>query len=94
MLCIGLVAGAKASQASSWQLAYAYYLKAFAEMTFLSARKMGVALKEDFDPSEGDFDAKHFQAKASSSLKKCRRALVSLGAAQNLIEEAIETMEA
>jgi hypothetical protein len=54
------VAGAKASQASSWQLAYAYYLKAFAEMTFLSARKMGVVLKEDFDPSEGDFDAKHF----------------------------------
>jgi len=35
-------------------------LKAFAEMTFLSARKIGVALKEDFDPSEGDFDAKHF----------------------------------
>jgi len=62
-------------------------------MTFLSARKMGVALKEDFDPSEGDFDAKHFQGKASSSLKKCRRALVSLGAVQSLIEEAIEAME-
>lgn len=80
-MCIGLVAGAKASQTASWQLAYAYYLKAFAEMTFLSARKMGITLKEDFDATEGDFGVQHFTKKASMNLKKCRRALVGFGAA-------------
>ncbi len=94
LLCIGLVAGAKASQGASWQLAYAYYLKAFAEMTFLSAKRMGVTLKEDFDASEGEFDAKYFQTKASSSLMKCKRALITMGAVHGLIEQAIETMEA
>jgi hypothetical protein len=29
-------------------------------MTFLSAKRMGVTLKEDFDASEGEFDAKYF----------------------------------
>jgi hypothetical protein len=93
LLCIGLVAGAKASQAANWQLAYAYYLKAFAEMTFLSARKMGVTLKEDFDATEGDFNAKHFAEKAMSSLKKCRRALISSGSIHSLIAQAVDVIE-
>lgn len=94
-MCIGLVAGAKASQGASWQLAYAYYLKAFAEMTFLSARKLGVTLKEDFDKFEGDFNAEFFKRKASTSLAKCRRALIySGGAESSLIKEAVDIMEA
>ena len=84
LLCIGLVAGAKALQ-SDWQLAYAYYLKAFAEMTFLNARKLGVTLKEDFDPSEGDFGEKFFQLKAKTSISKCKRVLVASGQVDSMI---------
>lgn len=61
-------------------------------MTFLCARKMGVTLKEDFDKFEGDFDAKFFKLKASTSLAKCRRALINSGVESSLIKEAIETM--
>lgn len=32
----------------SFALAYAYYLKAFAEMTFLAAKRQGLKLKDDF----------------------------------------------
>jgi len=48
LTCLGLVAGAKTAQVSSWNLAYAYYLKGFAEMTFLVAKRSGIKLKDDF----------------------------------------------
>lgn len=62
---IGLVAGAKTildeSQQGYWVLAYCYYLKAFAEMTFLAARKQNISLKEDFEQQEElEFDLAFF----------------------------------
>lgn len=63
---LGLVAGCKANQDGShnayWTLAYAYYLKAFNEMTFIAARKQNIVLQEDFKASdgEGEFNLVYF----------------------------------
>lgn len=78
---MGLVAGCKATKngtaESYWTLGYAYYLKAFAEMTFLAARKLGVVLQEDFKVSEGEgeFNLEYFRTKAGATLKKCTNML-------------------
>lgn len=77
----------------TWQLAYAYYLKAFAEMTFMSAKKQNIALKEDFDPSDGDFDAIYFERKAIRSINKCKQVLVIHNWTDSLLMDAISAME-
>jgi len=56
-------------------------------MTFLSARKQGVTLKEDFDANEGvEFDTYYFTRKAKSSISKCKRVLISSGSLYSLID--------
>lgn len=57
----------------SFGLAYAYYLKAFAEMTFLAAKRQGLKLKDDFSPDEqqGDYSQDYFERKSRTSLTKC-----------------------
>ena len=85
MTALGLVAGSKtqvekmkdlclgdAKLQGYYALAYAYYLKAFAECTFLAARRQGITLAEDFDTEEDGqaFDADYFRKKARTSLRK------------------------
>jgi len=78
---MGLVAGCKSTKngttESYWTLGYAYYLKAFAEMTFLAARKLGIVLQEDFKASEGeaDYNLDYFRTKAGATLRKCSNLL-------------------
>ena len=59
-------------QLAYYALAYAYYLKAFAECTFLAARKQGITLREDFDDEEDGqvYDLAYFQRKSAASLDK------------------------
>jgi hypothetical protein len=78
LITIGLVAGSKSQLDETpegyWNLGYSYYLKAFAEMTFLAARKQGVVLQEDFSKNvDGDgFNLEFFKRKAQTSLEKCQ----------------------
>ena len=73
LVCLGLVAGAKTSSTvDAWLLAYVYYLKAIAELTFLHARKQGIRLKEDFSQEDANsYDTEFFTRKATTSLDKC-----------------------
>ena len=59
-----------------YTLAYAYYLKAFAECTFLAARRQGIVLAEDFNNEEDGavYDESYFRKKAISSLHKASKA--------------------
>lgn len=59
-----------------YTLAYAYYLKAFAECTFLAARRQDITLAEDFDTEEDgqSYDQDFFRKKARTSLAKANRA--------------------
>ena len=91
--CKGLVAGAKASQTQHFKLAYCYYLKAFAEMTFYSARKMGFVLKDDFAVSDAEFNQAYFFKKAQTSIKKCKTAILISNESHSLLKDAIEVME-
>ena len=90
LTAMGLVAGSKtqvekmkdamlssAKQQTYYALAYCYYLKAFAECTFLAARRQGITLAEDFDNEEDGqvYDSVFFQKKAQSSLSKAKIAL-------------------
>jgi len=49
-------------QNAYYALAYCYYLKAFAECSFLAARRQGIMLAEDFDTEEDGqiYDAFYF----------------------------------
>lgn len=65
----------------SFALAYAYYLKAFAEMTFLAAKRQGLKLKDDFvGEKDGEYSLEYFEVKAKTSLHKCEAILERLGA--------------
>ena len=60
-----------------YTLAYAYYLKSFAECTFLAARRQGITLAEDFN-TEADsqvYSADFFRTKATTSIQKAKKAL-------------------
>lgn len=92
MVCLGLVAGAKTAEASNWHLAYAYYLKAFAEMTFLVAKRSGLKLKEDFTAADGNYDVEFFTNKASTSLRKCLKNLDTVGERDGLLSLAVQEM--
>lgn len=92
LTCLGLVAGAKTAEASSWHLAYAYYLKAFAEMTFLVAKRSGLKLKDDFTAADGNYDEQFFTTKASTSLRKCLTNLEAVGESQGLLSMAVHQM--
>ena len=75
-------------------LGYAYYLKAFAECTFMAARKQGITLQEDFD-EEADadsFDFTFFLSKAKTSLSKSRKALIQSGDSEGDLMKAISFM--
>ncbi len=71
LACLGLVAGAKQGDVSQWNLAYAYYLKAVGEMTFLMAKRQNVKLKDDFTQAEDKYNVDFFAYKARTSLTKC-----------------------
>ena len=89
LVCLGLVAGAKASTDSNgWNLAYAYYLKAFAEMTFLMAKRKGIKLVDDFSQAEGTYDLQFFTRKASTSLNKCLINLNQVGEIDGVLAQA------
>ena len=89
LTALGLVAGSKtqiekmkemvlgeAKLQAYYTLAYAYYLKAFAECTFLAARRQNITLAEDFDTEEDgqSYDQDFFRKKARTSLAKANRA--------------------
>ena len=63
---------------NQWVLAYSYYLKAFAEMTFLAAKRRGIRLKDDFDQNDDRYTLEFFERKAKTSLQKCLVQLESL----------------
>jgi hypothetical protein len=99
LVTMGLVAGCKATKngtaESYWTLGYAYYLKAFAEMTFLAARKLGVVLQEDFKASEGEgeFNLEYFRIKAGATLKKCTNMLKLAGEGEgSVVLQAVKAM--
>lgn len=79
MACLGIVAGAKQGEVSQWNLAYAYYLKAFGEMTFLMAKRQDVKLKDDFTQAEDKYNEAFFAMKARTSLTKCLSSLTAVG---------------
>ena len=66
----------EAKQQAYYSMAYAYYLKAFAECTFLAARRQNITLQEDFDTEEDGqtYDQEFFKCKARTSLAKASRA--------------------
>lgn len=92
LVCLGLVAGAKSSEASKWHLAYAYYLKAFSEMTFLMAKRMGIRLKEDFTAADGNYGEDYFKIKSKASLTKCLQNLEIVGESQSILSRAVVEM--
>lgn len=65
------------TRADYFMMAYAYYLKAFAESTFLAARRQGLTLQEDFADEENAemYDLSYFTRKAKKSIGKGRMAL-------------------
>ena len=75
-----------------YSLAYSYYLKAFAECTFLAARKQGITLAEDFDTEEDGqlYDAAFFGRKARSSLAKATKALWHARDTQGELQRAVD----
>ena len=105
---MGLVAGSKtqvekmkdqclgdAKLQTYFALAYAYYLKAFAECTFLAARRQGITLAEDFDTEDDGqaFDADYFRKKARSSLAKAGLACWQARDSDGQLKQAIDFMQ-
>lgn len=62
-------------------------------MTFYTARKMGLVLKDDFAVSDAEFNKAYFLQKAKTSLKKCKNELLISMASGGLLNEAIDVME-
>jgi len=104
LTALGLVAGSKtqvekmkdsigdAKQQAYYSVAYSYYLKAFAECTFLAARKQGITLAEDFDTEDDGqvYDAAYFTRKAQSSLGKANKALWHARDTSGELKQAID----
>ena len=109
---MGLVAGCKAQldqmkdqgvsivkNQAYYNLAYAYYLKAFAECTFLAARRQNIILQDDFNEEQDadTFNQKYFYTKATSSLTKARRIACQGGDQESegskVLFEAINAMQ-
>lgn len=81
-------------QLAYYSLAYCYYLKAFAECTFLSARMQGFTLAEDFDTEEDGqiYDETYFRSKIQNSLHKAKKALWSAHDPDGDLKYAIDYM--
>lgn len=62
-------------------------------MTFYSARKMGLVLKDDFAVSDAEFNQAYFFQKAKTSIAKCKNALLISMASGSLLNEAIDVMQ-
>lgn len=101
---IGLVAACKAivdklaghsKRQAHFNLGYAYYLKAFAEATFLAARRQGLTLQEDFkgEVDAEDYKEAYFFRKVNSSLRKCASQLTQAGDTDGLLMRAVTAME-
>jgi hypothetical protein len=78
-----------------FNLAYSYYLKAFAEATFHAARKQNLVLQEDFT---GEIDADmykeaYFFKKVTASLNKCATQLAQAGEQEGLLMSAVKQMQ-
>lgn len=67
-------------------------MKAFAEMTFLMAKRKGIKLQDDFSEAEGSFDLKFFTRKASTSLNKCLINLQQVGETDGVLAQAAHQM--
>lgn len=90
---MGIVAGAKQADSSQWDLAYAYYLKAFGEMTFLMAKRQDIKLKDDFTKEEADkYNEAFFARKVTTSLGKCQRNLEAVGERDGMLWKACQAI--
>lgn len=84
----------EAKKQAYYTLAYAYYLKAFAECTFLAARRQGLTLAEDFENEEDGavYNEVFFRKKATASLTKASKACWHARDPSGELKKAIDHM--